>query len=237
MLAPNAPTLFFDRDVGIALPQALEVIQLPVAVEYHQSHFPQGSQDPEWMPAVGRRGWILIGHDSRHHHRPMELEVIREYAMGCFYLWGNNDRSWEKMRCFLNAYERIVEAVADTPRPFIYRITKSGSLNDVSMRRRGGLMTNTLFYGDNLLVLRDHVPDASVDLVYLDPPFNSNASYNVLFREKSGEESPAQIKAFTDTWEWTQETEATYELDLIQSPAVPAAAPQPNGANEILGVS
>ena len=84
-------------------------------------------------------------------------------------------------------------------------------------------MTNTLFYGDNLPVLRDHVPDASVDLVYLDPPFNSNASYNVLFREKSGEESPAQIKAFTDTWEWTQETEATYELDIIQSPAVPSA--------------
>ena len=69
-------------------------------------------------------------------------------------------------------------------------------------------MTNTLFYGDNLLVLREHIPDESVDLVYLDPPFNSNASYNVLFREKSGEESPAQIKAFTDTWEWTQETEA-----------------------------
>ena len=84
-------------------------------------------------------------------------------------------------------------------------------------------MTNTLFYGDNLLVLREHVADESVDLVYLDPPFNSNASYNVLFREKSGEESPAQIKAFTDTWEWTQETEATYELDIIQSPAVPAA--------------
>ena len=63
-------------------------------------------------------------------------------------------------------------------------------------------MTNSLYYGDNLTVLRDHVPDESVDLVYLDPPFNSNASYNVLFREKSGEESPAQIKAFTDTWEW-----------------------------------
>ncbi len=60
-------------------------------------------------------------------------------------------------------------------------------------------MRNTLFYGDNLSVLRDHIPDESVDLVYLDPPFNSNASYNVLFKEKSGEESPAQIKAFTDT--------------------------------------
>ena len=84
-------------------------------------------------------------------------------------------------------------------------------------------MLNTLYYGDNLEILRQHVPAGSVDLVYLDPPFNSNASYNVLFRERSGEESPAQIRAFTDTWEWTQETEAAYELDIIQNPAVPAS--------------
>ena len=62
-------------------------------------------------------------------------------------------------------------------------------------------MPNTLYYGDNLQVLREHLADESVDLVYLDPPFKSNASYNVLFREKSGEDSPTQIKAFTDTWE------------------------------------
>ena len=84
-------------------------------------------------------------------------------------------------------------------------------------------MRNALYYGDNLQVLRDHVPSESVDLVYLDPPFNSNASYNVLFRERTGEESPAQIKAFTDTWEWTQETEYTFEVDIIQNPAVPSA--------------
>ena len=84
-------------------------------------------------------------------------------------------------------------------------------------------MPNTLFYGDNLQVLRDYIPDASVDLVYLDPPFNSNASYNVLFREKSGEDSPAQIKAFTDTWEWTLETERTFERDIILHPGTPAA--------------
>ena len=83
-------------------------------------------------------------------------------------------------------------------------------------------MPNTLYYGDNLEILRQHVAAESVDLVYLDPPFNSNASYNVLFRERSGEESPAQIQAFTDTWEWTQETERNYELDIIQNPAVPA---------------
>ena len=84
-------------------------------------------------------------------------------------------------------------------------------------------MRNTLFYGDNLTVLREHIPDDSVDLVYLDPPFNSNASYNVLFKEKSGEESPAQIKAFTDTWEWTQETERAFEQDIILNESTPAA--------------
>ena len=85
------------------------------------------------------------------------------------------------------------------------------------------MTTNTLYYGDNLTVLRDHIPSESVDLVYLDPPFNSNASYNVLFKEGTGEESPAQIMAFTDTWEWTQETERTYEQDIILNPTVPAA--------------
>ena len=82
-------------------------------------------------------------------------------------------------------------------------------------------MPNTLYYGDNLDILRQHVPDESVDLIYLDPPFNSNASYNVLFKERSGEESPAQIKAFTDTWEWTQESERTFEHEIILNPTTP----------------
>ena len=51
---------------------------------------------------------------------------------------------------------------------------------------------NKLYFGDNLKILRDYVEDASVDLIYLDPPFNSSATYNVLFKEKSGEESAAQ---------------------------------------------
>ena len=63
-------------------------------------------------------------------------------------------------------------------------------------------MTNTLYFGDNLDVLRRYVPDESVDLVYLDPPFNSNADYNVLFAARDGAESAAQIEGFTDTWRW-----------------------------------
>ena len=84
------------------------------------------------------------------------------------------------------------------------------------------VMTNTLYYGDNLDILREHVPDESVDLVYLDPPFNSNASYNVLFKEQSGEESPAQIRAFNDTWQWTQESQRTFENEIMLNLATPA---------------
>jgi site-specific DNA-methyltransferase (adenine-specific) len=73
---------------------------------------------------------------------------------------------------------------------------------------------NTLFYGDNLPILREHIPTESVDLVYLDPPFNSNRSYNVLFKDESGSESEAQITAFEDTWHWNQAAEETYR-DLV----------------------
>ncbi len=77
-------------------------------------------------------------------------------------------------------------------------------------------MENTLFYGDNLTLLRDraHFPDASVDLIYLDPPFNSNRSYNVLFRDESGRDSDAQITAFEDSWHWGRGTEDLY-TDLV----------------------
>jgi len=63
---------------------------------------------------------------------------------------------------------------------------------------------NQLYYGDNLDVLRRHIADESVDLVYLDPPFNSNASYNVLFAERDGKQAASQIKAFEDTWQWDE---------------------------------
>jgi site-specific DNA-methyltransferase (adenine-specific) len=71
---------------------------------------------------------------------------------------------------------------------------------------------NQLFFGDNLDILRGgHIPVGSVDLVYLDPPFNSNATYNVLFAEKTGEKSAAQITAFEDTWHWGDEAAAAYD--------------------------
>jgi hypothetical protein len=69
---------------------------------------------------------------------------------------------------------------------------------------------NLLYYGDNLDVLRRHVKDETIDLIYLDPPFNSNQDYNVLFAEH-GTRSAAQIKAFEDTWRWDEVAAAAYE--------------------------
>ncbi len=69
---------------------------------------------------------------------------------------------------------------------------------------------NALYYGDNLDILRRYIKDESVDLIYLDPPFNSNQSYNVLFTNRTGTKSDAQIKAFEDTWRWNIEAEAEY---------------------------
>jgi site-specific DNA-methyltransferase (adenine-specific) len=70
---------------------------------------------------------------------------------------------------------------------------------------------NALYYGDNLDVLRESIGVESVDLVYLDPPFNSQANYNVLFRSPAGNRSQAQIEAFKDTWYWGEEAERAFD--------------------------
>ena len=77
-------------------------------------------------------------------------------------------------------------------------------------------MSNHLYYGDNLDVLRNEIGDETVDLIYLDPPFNSNASYNVLFKGPTGRDSAAQIEAFDDTWHWGEAAEAAYR-DVLHS--------------------
>ena len=77
---------------------------------------------------------------------------------------------------------------------------------------------NTLYYGDNLNILREYVATESVDLIYLDPPFNSSRSYNVLFKDESGIDSEAQITAFEDTWHWNHIAEQTYHELLTDAP-------------------
>ena len=84
---------------------------------------------------------------------------------------------------------------------------------------------NQLYYGDSLDVLRRHVEAKSVDLIYLDPPFNSNASYNVLFAEHDGTRAAAQIKAFGDTWRWDESAARAYE-ETVEGGGKPSQAMQ-----------
>jgi len=69
---------------------------------------------------------------------------------------------------------------------------------------------NKLYFGDNLKIMREYIQNESVDLIYLDPPFNSKATYNILFEEKNGSQSRAQITAFEDTWHWGLEAQLAY---------------------------
>lgn len=79
-----------------------------------------------------------------------------------------------------------------------------------------GWAMGTLYYGDNLEILRNEIASESVDLVYLDPPFNSNANYNVLFRAPEGHQSHAQMEAFEDTWHWNETAEKAFD-EVMQS--------------------
>jgi adenine specific DNA methylase Mod len=83
-------------------------------------------------------------------------------------------------------------------------------------------MGNALYYGDNLAVLRESIASESVDLIYLDPPFHSQANYNVLFKGPSGKGADAQIEAFEDSWHWGEQAERAY-AEVLASPATQAA--------------
>lgn len=95
---------------------------------------------------------------------------------------------------------------------------------------------NHLYYGDNLGILRDRIADESIDLIYLDPPFNSNRSYNVLFRSQAGAASAAQIQAFDDTWHWSQQTEGLFH-QMVDGGSLPRVANALTAFRHLLGTS
>lgn len=125
--------LFFDRNLGTAIPKALREFLKPpgLQVEIHQDHFDQLAQDDVWLQQVGQWGWFVVTQDYSYHERATELAAIRTHNVGAFYLWGSEAHRWESFRAFAAGYDRLVRVTEIRERPFIFRIERHGGLTTI----------------------------------------------------------------------------------------------------------
>ncbi|HUK59707.1 MAG TPA: hypothetical protein VLV50_10795 [Stellaceae bacterium] len=122
-------TFYFDRCFGRRFPEALWRASPPFMVEFHHSdrcRFAQNMPDDEWLGEVGRRGWIAFSHDRRFHRDLPAVSAIKQHHLGCFYLWGAEISTWDKVRWFTRHVDKIIELSNRTERPFIYHVPQSG---------------------------------------------------------------------------------------------------------------
>lgn len=126
-------TFFFDRNLGTAIPRALKELRAPVTVESHQTHFREDLDDPSWLREVGFYGWFVVTQDYKLHLRPDELDAIKQYEVGCFYLWGATATKWESFRVLARAFDNILAAAQQTERPFIFDVLPDGSLQRIEL--------------------------------------------------------------------------------------------------------
>ncbi|HEY8100322.1 MAG TPA: hypothetical protein VIF82_06180 [Burkholderiaceae bacterium] len=145
-------TFYFDRNAGKRLPEALKLLKLTdvKTVIHHHSEkrhigissskrneqlFKPDEKDDKWLEFVGKNGWIVFSQDSKFHKPGYENEIfaIKQFSVGCFYLWGGSSLCEDKAFVFLKARKKIINAIRNTQKPFIYEITKSGNLIRVDM--------------------------------------------------------------------------------------------------------
>jgi hypothetical protein len=108
----------------------------PFTVEYHQDpnckfKFVQETPDDEWLPKVGAQGWFVCSHDRKFHTILTECAAIKQYNIGCFYLWGASEPVWDKLRCFMSAYNGILRRAEGTRRPFIYEVMGNSQIKQI----------------------------------------------------------------------------------------------------------
>lgn len=98
--------------------------------------FAADESDDKWLEFVGNHGWIVFSQDRKFHRDGYENEMyaIKQFKVGCFYLWGATAQTHEKAIVFLKAYDKILHAIKNTPKPFIFDITKSGKLVRVPIK-------------------------------------------------------------------------------------------------------
>jgi PIN like domain len=132
----GALTFYFDRCFGKRFPEAIWKARPPFSVEYHHSkklNFPQAIKDDEWLHIVGPKGWIVFSHDRRFHNEMSSVAAIKQHDIGCFYLWGSNAETWDKLRCFARGYDRIAEIAVRTPKPFIFYMAHNCQMTEVKI--------------------------------------------------------------------------------------------------------
>lgn len=123
-------TFFFDRTLGVKIPEALQTMNLPVAIAYHQEYFEMDAQDDYWLNVVGPWNWVVVSQDYSYHLKETELAALRQHNIGCFYLWGSEAGRWETMRVFAKAYDKMINQVAVAVRPFVFNVDKNGALRE-----------------------------------------------------------------------------------------------------------
>ncbi|MFI4939202.1 MAG: hypothetical protein ACHP7O_02470 [Burkholderiales bacterium] len=138
---------YFDRNAGKRLPEALKLLQIDgvKTVIHHHSEkrsigmsarkrdeqlFKPEEKDDKWLEVVGKNGWIVFSQDRKFHKPGYENEMfaVRQFNVGCFYLWGGSASCADKALVFLKARKKIVDAASKTKKPFIFEITKTGNL-------------------------------------------------------------------------------------------------------------
>lgn len=120
--------------MGKRLPEAIQQAKPPFGVEWHhnpKNRFEHDTEDDAWLNVVGPKNWIVCSHDQKWHDELVNREAIKQHRVGCFYIWGAQSTTWEKLRCFVRASPRIVQLASSTPKPFIFKVDLRGRIKVV----------------------------------------------------------------------------------------------------------
>lgn len=112
--------LFFDRNLGRSIPDALALLRVPA--EKHLSHFAHDAPDEDWLPEVGKRGWVVVTRDNLLRNQ-MALAAIVDHSVGCFLLPGVASRPrWYAMRIIARHWDQIERMMETAERPFVCKL-------------------------------------------------------------------------------------------------------------------
>ena len=131
---------FWDKNLPRSIPEALRLMKPPFGIEIYLERYPRSDNykeggDDRWLPEVGAQRWFVITQDYQLHVKDNERRAIQDYGIGVFYLWGAEAPKWDIMRLFASSYGGIASRAQTIPRPFIYRVSKTGRISNVPLSK------------------------------------------------------------------------------------------------------